>query len=84
MLLIFIVNMQWVIRLKDKKGSTITNTFQKVLHHKSNTVKRKPNKIWENKYSEFYNRSMKSRLQDNIEMFLTHDEEKLVIAEGFI
>ena len=84
MLLIFIVNMQWVIRLKDKKGSAITNTFQKVLHHKSNTVKRKPNKIWENKYSEFYNRSMKSRLQDNIEMFLTHDEEKLVIAEGFI
>ena len=33
-----------VILLKDKKGITITNAFQKILH-KSN---RKPNKIWVN------------------------------------
>ena len=33
----------------------------------------KPNKIWVNKASEFYNRSMKSWLQDNnIEMYSTH------------
>ena len=33
----------------------------------------KPNKIWVNKGSEFYNRSMKSWLQDNnIEMYSTH------------
>ena len=33
----------------------------------------KPNKIWLNKGSEFYNRSMKSWLQDNnIEMYSTH------------
>ena len=31
----------WVIFLKDKRGITITNTFQKVL----NESKRKPNKI---------------------------------------
>ena len=36
-----------------------TNTFQKVFK-KSN---RKPNKLWEYKVSEFYNRSMKSRLE---------------------
>ena len=35
--------------------------------------------------SEFYNRSMKSWLQDNnIEMYSTHNEEKFVVSEGFI
>ena len=34
--------------------------------------------------SEFYNRSMKSWLQDNdIEMYLTHNEGKFVVAEIF-
>ena len=42
----------WVIPLKDKKGITITNVFQKFLK-KSN---RKQNKIWVDKGSEFYNR----------------------------
>ena len=37
----------WVIPLKDKKGSTITNAFQEILHES----KRKPNKIWVNKGS---------------------------------
>ena len=49
----------WAIPLKDKKGNTITNTFQKILD-KSN---HKPNKIWVNKGSKFYNRSMKSWLE---------------------
>ena len=42
--------------LKDKKDTTITNAFQK------NLIKciRKPNKIWVDQGSEFYNRSMKS------------------------
>ena len=47
------------IPLKDKKGNTITNTFQKVLD-KSN---HKPNKIWVDKGSKFYNRSTKSWLE---------------------
>ena len=46
----------WVIPLKDTKGNTITNTFQKLLDES----KRKPNKIWVDKGIEFYNRSMKS------------------------
>ena len=45
-----------VIPLKDKKGITITNAFQKIL----NESKCKSNKIWVNKGSEYYNRSMKS------------------------
>ena len=46
----------WVIPLKDENGSTITNAFQKFL----NESNRKPNQIWVDKDSEFYNRSMKS------------------------
>ena len=41
--------------------------------------------IWVDKGSEFYNRSMKSWLQDNdIELYSTHNEEKSVVAEKFI
>ena len=65
----------WVILLKDEKGITITNPFQKLLD-KSN---RKQNKIWADKGSEFYNRSMKSFLQNNnIEMYSTHNQGKSV------
>ena len=49
----------WVIPLKDKRGITITNALQKILD-KSN---RKPNKIWVDRGSEFYNKSMKSWLE---------------------
>ena len=74
-------NYAWVIPLKDKRGVTITNAFQKILD-KSN---RKPNKIWVDKGSEFYNRSMKLFLQNNdIEMYSTHNEGKSVVAERFI
>ena len=44
----------------------------------------KPNKIWEDNGSQFYNRSLKSCLQDNdIEIYSTHNEEKSVVAEKF-
>ena len=39
----------WVVHLKDKKGVTIVNTFQKVFDKSG----RKPNKIWVDKGSEF-------------------------------
>ena len=45
----------WVIPLKDKKGITITNAFQKILDESN----RKPNKIWTDKFSKLYNRSVK-------------------------
>ena len=71
----------WVVPLKDKKGVSIVNAFQNILK-KSN---RKPNKIWVDKGSEFYNRSMKSCLEKNdIEMYSTHYEGKSVVAERFI
>ena len=45
----------WAIPSKDKNGTIITNAFQKILDESN----RKPNKIWVDKGSEFYNRSMK-------------------------
>ena len=49
----------WFIILKDKNRISITNTFQKILDESNH----KPNKIWIDKGSEFYNRTMKSWLE---------------------
>ena len=71
----------WVVPLKDKNGVSIVNAFQSLL----DDSKRKPNKIWVDKGSEFYNRSMKSWLQNNdIVMYSIHNERKSVVAERFI
>ena len=51
----------WVVPLKDKKGISFVKAFQITLR-KSN---RKPNKIWVDKESEFYNASFEKWLQDN-------------------
>ena len=45
----------WVVPLKDKKSISIVNAFQKILKESN----RKPNKIWVDKGSEFYNNSFK-------------------------
>ena len=71
----------WVISLKNKKGTTITNAFLKILDESN----RKPNKIRVNKGSEFYNKKMKSFLQNNgIEMYSTHNDGKSIITKRFI
>ena len=71
----------WVVPLKDKKGVSIVKAFQIILK-KSN---RKPNKIWVDKGSKFYNASFKKWLQDNdIDIYSTHNEGKSVVAERFI
>ena len=70
-----------VIPLKDEKGITITNAFQKILDESN----RKSNKIWVDKGSVFYSRSVKSwQEKNNIEMCSTHNEGKSVVAERFI
>ena len=71
----------WVVPLKDKKGVSIVDAFQKILDDSN----RKPNKIWVDKGSEFYNSSFKKWLKDNdIEMYSIHNEGKSVVAERFI
>ena len=45
----------WVVPLKDKKGAAIVNALQSILDNS----KRKPNKIWVDQGSEFYNNAFK-------------------------
>ena len=60
---------------------SIVNAFHKVLKESN----RKPNKIWFDKRSEFYNRSFEQWLKDNdIEMYSTHNKGKYAVAERFI
>ena len=68
----------WVVPLKDKEGTTINNAFQNIL----DKSKRKPKKMWVDKGNEFYNKSKKCLLQDNIkEMYSIHNEENSVVGE---
>ena len=60
---------------------SIVNAFQGIFK-KSN---RKPNKIWVNQGSEFYNNLFKKWLKDNdIILYSTYNEGKSVVAEIFI
>ena len=71
----------WVVPLKDKKGISIVNAFQKILKESD----RRPTKIWVDKRNEFYNNSFKKWLKDNdIEIYSIHNEAKSVVAERFI
>ena len=71
----------WVVPLKDKKGVTIINGFQKII----DSSKRKPNKIWLDQGSEFYNNVFKRFLKENeIKLYSTYNEGKSVVAERFI
>ena len=51
----------WFVTLKSKKGVTIFNAFQNILDNS----KRKPNRIWVDQGSEFYNKSFKKWLENN-------------------
>ena len=64
----------WVVPLKDKKGVSIVNAFQKII-----SEGRKPNKIWVDQGSELYN-NLKI---NNIEMYSTYNEGKYIVAERY-
>ena len=71
---------EWTVLLKDKRGISIVNTFQKVI-----SKERKPNKIWVDQGGKFYNNLFKRFPKINsIEMYSTQNEGKSVIAERFI
>ena len=71
----------FVIPLKDKKGISIVNAFNKITKQSN----RKPNKIWLDQGGEFYNNVFEKWLSDNnIIMYSTYNEGKSVVAERFI
>ena len=66
--------------LKDKRGISIVNAFQKII-----SERRKPKKIWVDQGDKFYNKSLKRFLKiNNNEMHSTYNEGKSVVAERFI
>ena len=71
----------FVIPLKDEKGISIVNVFNKIIKQSN----RKPNKIWVDQGGEFYNNVYEKWLSDNdINMYSTYNEGKSVVAEIFI
>ena len=70
----------WVIPIKNKKGVSIVNAFQKNLENSKRN---------QAKYglinAEFYNSQFKNFLKDNnTEVYSTYNEEKSLVAERFI
>ena len=71
----------FVTPLKDKKGISIVNAFNKIIKQSN----RKPNEIWVDQGGEFYNNVFEKWLSDNdINMYSTYNEGKSVVAERFI
>ena len=59
----------WVVPLKDKRGISIVNAFQKIVSKGC-----KPNKLWFDQVGEFYNNLSKRFLKINsIEMYSTYN-----------
>ena len=71
----------FVVSLKDKKGISITNAFEKFIKQSN----KKPNKIWVDQGSEFYNQDLKKWLSsNNISMHSTYNEGKSVVVERLL
>ena len=71
----------FVIPLKDKKGISFVNAFNKIIKQSN----RKSNKIWVDQGGEFYDNVFEKWLSDNdIIMYSTYNEGKSVVAERFI
>ena len=67
----------WVISVKDKCVS-IVNAFKNIL----DSSNRKPNKVWVDQGSEFYNNSFKDCLKiNNIETYSIYNEGKTIFGE---
>ena len=62
----------WILPVKDKKGDTVSKAFQSIFKEG-----RKPEYLWTDKGSEFYNKQMKDFLnKHNIKLYSTEKEEK--------
>ena len=73
--------------MKNKKGESIVQGFESTLNKSRNAKHsgKKPNRIWVDHGSEFYNNKFKSFLKENdIEIYSTFNEGKSVVAERFI
>ena len=71
----------WARPLKDKTGLGVEKALQDII----TTSGRKPNMIWSDRGTEFYNTFVKNLLQRyEIELYSSYNEPKASIAERFI
>ena len=67
----------WIVPLKNKQGETIGEAFQIIFKNG-----RKPEYLWTDKGSEFYNKQGKDLLANNkIKIYSTENEEKSSVVE---
>ena len=64
----------WIVPLKNKKGETVANALKNIFEE------RKPEKLWTDKGTEFYNKDVKKL----IEIYSTENEGKSSIVERWI
>ena len=76
----------WAIPLKNKSGLSVTNGFKLVLgeHLQGGSEHRKPEKLWVDRGSEFYNKTIKSLLKEyELKLYSTCSDLKAVFIERF-
>ena len=76
----------WAIPLKNKSGLSITNGFKLILveNPQGGSESRKPEKLWVDRGSEFYNKTFKSLLKEHeTELYSTYSDLKAVFIERF-
>ena len=74
------------ISLKNKSGLSITNGFKTILSEgpQGGSESRKPEKLWVDRGSEFYNKTFKSLLKENeTKLYFTYSDLKAVFIERF-
>ena len=64
----------WIVSLKDKSGESVFVAFTKIFTSSG----RKPDKLWVDKGTEFYNKRVKSF---GVELYSTENEEKSCVVE---
>ena len=76
----------WAIPLKNKFGLSITNGFKIVLseHPQGGSEPKKPEKLWVDRGSEFYNKTFKPLLKEyETKLYSTYSDLKAVFIERF-
>ena len=76
----------WAIPLKNKSGLSMTNGFKIVLgeHPQGGSEHRKPEKLWVDSGSEFYNNTFKSLVKEyETKLYSTYSDLKAVFIERF-
>ena len=70
----------WVVPLKDKKGSTITNAFERIFKNR-----RIPMTLHTDRGTEFYNKTLQTFLKKNgVKLYSTHNfDTKASVVERF-